>query len=171
MNRPREKQRTDETFRAFYDAHVGALSGFARRWSGSDAEDLVAETFIRSYRSLDPGVWSDHRQSRAWLFRVLRNLQISAARRRSTAARSQHLIASPSQVEFDARMPSELDDALVQLDERKRLVLELRFVADLDVPSTAEVLDTTEEAVRALTYRSLRELRRHLETPATPDHP
>jgi DNA-directed RNA polymerase specialized sigma24 family protein len=39
------------------------------------------------------------------------------------------------------------------------VVLELRFIHDLDVEATAEVLGMSPEATRALTYRALTRLR------------
>jgi RNA polymerase sigma-70 factor, ECF subfamily len=150
----------DAAFRACYLRDVDTLLRFSTRCAGrADAEDLVAETFVRAYRSLPTAVMETDHDARAWLFRVLRNLVISASRRRSTAQRKQPLLAvQTDQAGTDAADP-ELEAVLLALPERQRTVVSLRFVSDLDVATTASVMDLTEEAVRALTHRALRTLR------------
>jgi RNA polymerase sigma factor (sigma-70 family) len=145
-------------FRALYQAHADTLLRFAARRVGPDtAEDLVSEVFIRAFRKLSPEVMTNYEQSRVWLFRVLRNLIISMGRHDAVVAAKLPLIANRGQPpDHD---DSDLLDRLVELPDRQRTVLELRFVEDLDVRTVAAIVEMSEEAVRALTYRALTQLR------------
>jgi RNA polymerase sigma-70 factor (ECF subfamily) len=55
----------------------------------------------------------------------------------------------------------ELLQAIDQLSETQRSVIILRFGEGLTAPQVANILDKTEEAVRALQRRGLANLRRH----------
>jgi RNA polymerase sigma factor (sigma-70 family) len=144
--------------RELYVSHSVALLAYARHRT-SDAEDAVADTFVKAFRSMPPDLVGHDHSERAWLFTVLRNTIISAERRRQTVERSRHLVLDRR----DARAPDEpspeLEVALRLLPEGQRSVLELRFIADLDVVAVAEVLGLSQAATRALTYRALRRLR------------
>lgn len=150
-------------FHGFFVQHVGSLLRFAlRRSSRTEAEDLVAEVFLRAYERLPKDLIENTDEARAWLFRVLQNLATSVARRSDTARRKQPLVATPNSVHDDVSLPSEVDHALAMLPDRQRTVLELRFFADLDARTTGLVMGIGDEAVRALTQRALRVLRTRL---------
>lgn len=154
-------------FTRFYRRHRPALIAFAsRRVSQADVDDLVAEAFIRAYQSLPVTVWGIEGDSRAWLFRVLQNLLISAARRRSTADR-EHRTIGASDVHDDERnleaVESDIEAAFRGLPMRQSTVLELRFLLDFDVATTASIMELSHDGVRSLTHRALRALRSSLE--------
>jgi RNA polymerase sigma-70 factor (ECF subfamily) len=78
---------SDAGIQAAVRAHAGELYGFARRALGDPtaAEDAVQETFVRAWRAsgrFDPSLGS----LRAWLFAILRNVIIDAARSRQVRA-------------------------------------------------------------------------------------
>ena len=73
---------------------INAVSAVARRLVGSreEAEDLVQETYaraFRSWRSYTPGT-----NLRAWLLRILTNLNIDRGRRQQRAPQMQPLEAN-----------------------------------------------------------------------------
>lgn len=157
-----------DRFHDFYERHLDPLYRLARRRVGpDDAEDVVAETFVQAYKSLPPHLVEDDDGARAWLFVVLRNRLTSAARRRTTAERKQSLVATPAESADHYDLGGDVEDALALLPERQRLVLELRFIADLDVRAVAAILSLSEEGVRALTHRALRGIRQLVPGAAT----
>lgn len=160
-------------FKGFYLRNVDPLLRYASsRAPAGEAEDLVAETFVRAFRAMPDHLFDHDDQARAWLFHVLRNLTISAARRRRTALdKAPRLVGRSATVEDEVTLRSDLDDALARLPDRQRAVLELRFVADLDVGSVGNVMGLSDEGVRALTHRSLRTLRAHLAVANVPRTP
>ncbi|HUG47562.1 MAG TPA: sigma-70 family RNA polymerase sigma factor [Candidatus Limnocylindria bacterium] len=78
---------TDITGKA-YDAHHEQLYGYlvSITRDGDVAHDVVQETFARYAREVQ--LKGAPRETRAWLFRVARNLVISQGRRQQVAARS-----------------------------------------------------------------------------------
>ena len=153
--------------RLLFERHSDALVRFAAS-RVDDPEDVVAEAFLRAFRSMPEHLVFDEAGQRAWLFRVVRNLTISTARRRAVAERylAKH-VGRPH--DADERSTGTGDESLAThlaaLPERQRVALELRFLHDLDVDSVAQVLGMTAEATRALTYRALSSLRRSMVVP------
>ena len=160
--------RSTEGFQACYQTHLPELMGFAASRIGRiEAEDLVAETFARAWRSMPAPLLTGDGNARAWLFRVLRNLLIDRGRSQGVVQRAGHRVQCqyPTWLDDQTEPQSERDEvrlALARLPARQRLVLELRFSADLDAAQTGTVLGLNADAVRALTYRATRALREAL---------
>lgn len=151
-------------FQGLYEANVGVVFGFLRgRVSHEVAEDLTAETFCRAYEHLDSFEWRGV-PLRAWLLRIAYHLVVARSRRKETGTVPLAEIPEASVPSHEDRVADGLDQrellvALAHLPPSQQTVLELRFFQDLSVGETAAVLDSTEEAVRALTYRALTGLR------------
>jgi RNA polymerase sigma-70 factor (ECF subfamily) len=153
-----------DAFRELYVRNVDAVFGFLyHRVAPRDVEDLTADTFCRAYERMSSYEWRGV-PFRAWLLRIAANAVIGSARKKSssevvTAELPPIVVGGADQEALRHVEATELLAALHELAPGPRTVLELRFLEDLSVAETAEVLDTTEEAVRALTYRALRSLR------------
>lgn len=153
-----------DAFRELYRQNVGAVHAFLRNRVGpGPAEDLTAETFCRAFEHIGRFEWRGA-PFRSWLFRIAYHQVVARSRRKDT-----HLILQddpePAATEGHedaviARLEGEVVvAALATLPETHRAVLELRYMQDLPVSETAEILEISEEAVRALTYRALKSLR------------
>ena len=59
-----------------------------------------------------------------------------------------------------------MQDALKQLKSEQSEVLYLRFIQQLDVAQTAQIMGKNEVAIRALQYRALKALAKHLDVDA-----
>jgi RNA polymerase sigma-70 factor (ECF subfamily) len=152
-----------DAFRDLYLGHVRPIFGFlASRTDVGSAEELTAETFARAYAAIGRFRVGEA-PFRAWLFRIARNLVIERARRKRVDVA----------VVFDSVAVGAAEDLALASDEARRLrqcleklpeshatVLELRFLRELSVRETALVLSSSDEAIRALTYRALQALRR-----------
>lgn len=129
------------------------------------AQDLVQDAFVRlfaRYRDLrDP----DHFET--YLRKTIVNLSRDQHRRRKTerAYLARQNPGEPAAAPVDP--DEELRTALRQLPERQRAAVALRYLEDLSEQQTADVMDTSVAAVKALTQRGSSALRRHLGGEAT----
>lgn len=144
---------------AAYDAFERALYGFALgiTHSGTAAEDLVQESFLRLVREVQAGRAPDN--VRAWLYRVCANLATSRGRRATIATRYLPFLASrevgetPEARHVRHELGAELSAALVDLshDERTALLLSAR---GFHGPEIAEMIGRTHGATRTMLTRA-----------------
>ena len=156
---------SDSGVRAAVQAHSGELYGFALRALDDRglAEEVVQETFVRAWRAgrrFDPDIAS----LRAWLFAILRNVIIDAARARSVRPGVAAEVDVAITDNLDALLQSwVVEEALHRLtDEHRRAVVEVYYrgrsaadvAADLGVPAAT---------IRSRLFYGLRALRLSLD--------
>ncbi|MET7394097.1 sigma-70 family RNA polymerase sigma factor [Dactylosporangium sp. NPDC005572] len=151
---------------ALYAAHADPLLRFLMRLTlGARhlAEDLLQETMMRAWRSIEnlPG---DPEDQRRWLFTVARRIAIDAARARK---------ARPAEVgTIDiGRLPAETDgvervvaahivhEALPKLKPEQRTVLVDLYFRGLSTSELARRLGIPEGTVKSRAHNGLRSLR------------
>ncbi len=157
----------DETFRRLYNENFDALLGYALRRTArpEDAADVVADTFLvawRRRRDVPPG-----HQARLWLYgvarRTLANQRRGEARRTNLGERlGAELALVVPDLADDVTTHHLLHQALDQLGERDREVLELSEWEGLEPREIAVVLGTSAVAARARLSRARSRLRREL---------
>jgi len=121
----------------------------------TDADDVVAETFLVAWRRLDD-VPSD---ARPWLIGVARNVRLNARRsaRRQQALGSRLSEAAPAAVVAEPAAASDaVQAALAQLSETDREVLLLSIWDDLDRAAIADVLGCSQPNVSLRLHRARR---------------
>lgn len=149
--------------RRAWAAQAGQLHGVAVRVVGERdlAEEVVAETFVRAWRSadrFDPELGS----LRTWLFAILRNVAIDAAR-----ARSSRPPLGPEVVDvgvdderIDASLRSWLvEEALRRLTEDHRHVVVQTYYRGLPATEVAAALGIPVATVRTRLFYGLKALR------------
>lgn len=167
-------------------ALLGPLQGVARRLCRNDteAEDLVAETIARAWRSRadleDAGAF------RAWIFRILHNTFVSE-RRRPHCTREASLepepdgdeeagfslfeqmhqpfllwFSNPEQEFLDKVLREDLEHALAALPEAHRVVVVLSDVEELTYAEIASVLEIPVGTVRSRLARARAALQKRL---------
>lgn len=143
--------------------------------AGSDADDVVQESFVKAYQAL--GDYRDGAAFRPWLLRIVvnetKNLHRAARRRtareRLPAALPLDLLpgvgeaADPAELNLGRERQAELYRQVKKLPERYRLVVICRYLIDLDESETATVLGVPRGTVKSRLHRALRELRTGLE--------
>jgi RNA polymerase sigma-70 factor (ECF subfamily) len=144
---------------AAYDALERPLYGFALgiTHSGTAAEDLVQESFLRLVREVQAGRAPDN--VRAWLYRVCANLAASRGRRATVATRYLPFLAAhevgetPEARHLRLELGTELSAALAGLspDERTGLLLSAN---GFHGPEIADMIGRTHGATRTMLTRA-----------------
>jgi RNA polymerase sigma-70 factor, ECF subfamily len=165
-------QRGDESaFTALFRDTQPTLLRYLRVIARDDADDLAAETWVQVVRGLRSFHADDAAAFRAWVLAIGRHrwldLLRSRRRHRETPVALVPEQATPvDPVEFvHDLMSTESALTLIRsLPRDQAEVVMLRYVADLDVSRTAEVLGKQPGAVRVLAHRGLHRLRDTLGT-------
>lgn len=119
------------------------------------AEEQVAEAFARAWASW--GRLRHHPAPRAWVVRTALNLGVSRWRK---ARRELPLRGHPAAPEAQpSGIEAPLLGALRRLPTRQREVVVLRVILDLDVETTARLLQMAPGTVRAHLARAMKVLR------------
>jgi RNA polymerase sigma-70 factor (ECF subfamily) len=137
------------------------------------AEEVTAQVFLRLLEKIDIyriGPRDNVAIFSAWLYRLAHNKMVDVLR---SAKRTQdaplehaaHVPAGSTMDDVDARLDFQrIVDSLQTLNDQQREVIVLRFVEELSIAETAQIMQKSEGAVKALQHRALEALRRHLQT-------
>jgi RNA polymerase sigma-70 factor (ECF subfamily) len=155
----------EETLRALYESHAGAVLGFALHLTGGDrgrAEDIVQETLLRAWRQRD-SLDEDRGSLRPWLFTVARRIAIDAHRARvarPTEVGDSVLAVVPAADEIDRSLDRLLIvEALQSLSFEHRAVVVETYFHGRSVSEAAKVLGVPAGTVKSRTFYALRALR------------
>lgn len=164
----RAQEGDSEAFARLYDRYVDQTFGYIYRRVGhrQTAEDLTGDVFLRAYRRLSTFSWQGVDLG-AWIMTIARNRvndHFKSARFR--LERSTEKIYDdadtgpddPERVTVARDMARALGQALERLKDDHREVIELRFIHNMSVADTAEVMGRSVGATKALQYRALRSL-------------
>ena len=170
----------DRHFRQLVILYQQRLYSFALRLVGSpqDAEDIIQETFLRSYHALKsyPVLKVRALRIRPWLYTV--TLNIFRNRQRKPEHQSIPLNTSegsplleiedpssgPEEEAYWHEMRGELETQLASLGEPYRIAVTLFYFEDLSYSEIAELLNQPIGTVKAHVHRALRQLHTALDT-------
>ena len=158
-----------DAFGRIFDAYAAPIHRFiaSRVNRPSDAEDLTQLVFVKALEAL-PRYESRGIPFGGWLFRLARNAIIDQIRTQKdhlpllAAVARETDEAGPEQ---RAALSEDLDrvaEALKELTDDQREVIELRFFAGLSVLEAAMVMGRQEGTIRGLQFRAIASLRRTL---------
>ena len=162
---------------AAYEELVSRYQGVAYRVAAltagsADADDVVQESFVKAYRSLDR--FQPDAPFRPWILRIVTNesrnrrrssrrraglAERAAAERAATVRPSGDAAPSPEEAALGVERRAELLAALDALPEKLRLVVTCRYLADLSEVETAVVLGWPRGTVKSRLSRALDRLR------------
>ncbi|MTV24432.1 sigma-70 family RNA polymerase sigma factor [Nitriliruptoraceae bacterium ZYF776] len=159
-----------QAFARLYDRYVDQTFAYVYRRVGHRqlAEDLVGDVFLRAYRRLSSFEWQGVDLG-AWIMTIARNRvhdHFKSARFRLERTTDEvrdptptgPTADDPERIAVARDLARALGQALEQLKDEHREVIELRFVHDLSVSETAAVMERSVGATKALQYRALRAL-------------
>lgn len=167
----RDDQPRQEAFERHVVPELGVLLHVARTMtpSDADAEDLVQDTLLRAYRSIDR---FDGAHIRAWLFTIMRNAQINRVRRKRPELLGdgddvESIVQpdngqSPEAAAESRAFDEAVAEALAELPTRMSQVIELVDIDGLSCPEAAAALGIPVGTVMSRLHRARRKIRDRL---------
>jgi RNA polymerase sigma-70 factor, ECF subfamily len=158
---------------ALVERHAEAVARFvASVGARRDVEDLVQETFVRAFGSLDS--FRGESSLRTWLFTIARRLLVD--RRRSERRRGGGLTMQVEVQDVDAvteytaldtvvadETERRMREAMARLTPTQREVFTLRVAEGMSYREIAEAAETTEGAARVHYHNAMRAIKEFLD--------
>jgi RNA polymerase sigma-70 factor (ECF subfamily) len=158
---------------ALVERHADAIARFAASVGArEDVEDLVQETFVRAFSSLES--FRGESTLRTWLFTIARRLLLDrrrSERRRGGGSRmAVEVQDSDAVTEFDAldgvvadETERRMREAVARLTPTQREVFTLRVSEGMSYKEIADAVDTTEGAARVHYHNAMRAIKEFLD--------
>jgi RNA polymerase sigma factor (sigma-70 family) len=165
----------ERRFEALYEAYHGAVLGYVLRRTANpeDAADVMAETFMTSWRRLNEVPTGQ--EARPWLYgvarRVLANYHRGERRRSALADRLRTDLAVNYRPPEIAGEPVRIAAAFRRLPDEQREILALEAWEGLDNGEIAVVLGCSRNAVRIRMHRARKRLARELASTTRLENP
>lgn len=161
------KSGNQDAFSALYDEFVDRIYKFVRFKIQDQAfvEDILQEVFLKAWQGSKSLDVSDLNFS-AWLYRIASNtvndhyrkvyrrpqtVELEDAMNFASTDDSQKLVSDG----FDAR---EIKNAMSELPESYKQIIELRYFQDFSVEESSKILNKTSITVRVLQHRAIKAL-------------
>ncbi len=169
----RALENDQHAFALLFRRHAPDVHAFAQRRSRSAdiADDVVATTFEKAWRSLARLGADDGDRFRPWVFRIAANELASHFRSQGRRTRREQLAAvrdgqgeaGPAGGQPDPDVPADdgsvVLEALATLPDRHQEVISLRYLADLSPAETARALGIEKSHVAVRLHRAMTALR------------
>lgn len=165
----------EEAFRMLVERHGRSVFRLAYRLTGrpDDAEDVVQETFLKVFRSID--TFEERARFDTWLYRVTSNSAMDLIRRRqrhdSRAAPLDQAgaglpleaaIPGPDHLAGSRQLGGRIAAAMEQLTPGERAAFCLRHVDGLSIAEIGETLGLRASAVKNAIFRAVQKMRQQL---------
>ena len=136
--------------------------------SHDDADDVLQNTFIKVYKSIDK--FKGESKLYSWLYRIATNesithlnknakrLQIINEEQKSNAINS---LAADVYFEGD-EIQLKLQKAIASLPEKQQLVFNMKYFDDIKYKDMAEILETSEGALKASYHIAVKKIETYL---------
>lgn len=137
------------------------------------AEDLAHEVYIRVLKSYDR--FEGKSSEKTWLFSIAKNVAIDYFRKKQVRDKhaftafdweTEQLVSPVPSPEQFTELNDQLHQLLVALEEctgDQKMVIIMRFIQELSIQETAEILGWTTGKVKTTQHRALKNLRLLLE--------
>jgi RNA polymerase sigma-70 factor (ECF subfamily) len=130
---------------------------FLRTKSGSDADDIVQEVFLRCLRAKP--TWNSREHQKAWFLTVTINCTkslLTSAFRRHTVPEKEDAVLTTMEQDTDVY------GAVLKLPEKYRTAIHLFYYEGYSVKEMGAILHTTENTVKSYLFRARDMLREQL---------
>lgn len=136
--------------------------------SHDDADDVLQNTFIKVYRSIDK--FKGDSKLYSWLYRIATNESIThinrnAKRKQISNEENQNLAINnlAADVYFEGdEIQLKLQKAIASLPKKQQLVFNMKYFDNLKYKEIAEILETSEGALKASYHIAVKKIERFL---------
>lgn len=136
--------------------------------SHDDADDVLQNTFIKVYKNI--GSFKGDSKLYSWMYRIATNEAITFINKRakqmqisSEELQSLAIDNLKSDVYFEGdEIQMKLQRAIATLPEKQQLVFNMKYFQDLKYKDMAEVLDTSEGALKASYHIAIKKIEAYL---------
>ena len=167
-----------DAFRLLVERHSRKIFRLAVRLTGNenDAEDIVQETFLRAYRSLNQ--FDERAVFTSWLYRIASNYALDLLRLRNTrpavslsaahadegAVSDQVASDSPGadRVVFSSQIQQRIAAAMDQLTPHEKTAFTLRHFEGYSIEEIGAALEIGSNAAKQAIFRAVQKMRRAL---------
>jgi RNA polymerase sigma-70 factor (ECF subfamily) len=168
----RRAREDPQAFVHLYDHYFSRVHAYIhyRVAEPDDAEDAIADVFLRALRQFRRFRWRGEGSFAAWLFRIAHNRVVDHYRRRrhlplplsshDALGQANHHAPSPEQAVVQAEAFQQVRALVATLSPRRQEIITLRFFGGLRNREIARILGLDERTVAAHLSRGLRDLRR-----------
>jgi RNA polymerase sigma-70 factor (ECF subfamily) len=161
--------------RELYERNRGRIFSLAYRYTGNaaDAEDILQDSFIKAFTSLQKCQLDENAYFASWLYRIAVNCSMDHFRRRRGVGAPLALDECPAAaVVADPDTPEgeyARDEvrrlvrlSLEKLPRRRRMVVVLRHYQQLKIAEIAATMGCSEGSIKKQLFQALRQLRKEL---------
>ena len=141
-----------------------------------DAEDILQETFIKAYRSLDKFQSQNSARFSPWLYRIGINCSIDFLRRNKNrrlkhsdpddldnlSSGSGGPSSEPENTRDRKEIREKIDQTLNRLSGRQKMIFILKHYQELTTAEIAEYLNCSEGSVKRQLFRAVQSVKQHL---------
>jgi RNA polymerase sigma-70 factor, ECF subfamily len=167
-----------DAFRVLVDAHARSVFNVAYRMTGNreDADEIVQETFLRAYKSLDR--FESRSKFSTWIYRIAVNRCLDFLEKKKITG-SYTISDDPDPEENTIQLPAtdagpdrillskeankKISEAMEGLTPTERVAFTLRHLDGHSIEEISKVLKVRENAAKNTIFRAVRKLRTALE--------
>ncbi|NRD19746.1 RNA polymerase sigma factor [Winogradskyella eckloniae] len=134
----------------------------------NDADDVLQNTFIKIYRSIDK--FKGDSQLFSWIYRIATNESITLINKnakRLQITNEEYQTKAINNLESDVYFEGDaiqlkLQKAIATLPEKQQLVFNMRYFEDLKYKDMAEILETSEGALKSSYHIAAKKIEAYL---------
>ncbi len=163
-------QTREQAFRELMSLYKERLYWHIRKivYSHDDADDVLQNTFIKVYRSIDG--FKGQSKLYSWLYRIATNEAITHLNRNakrmhlSSEEYQNHAVNSlTADTYFDGdEIQLKLQKAVATLPQKQQLVFNMKYFDDMKYKDMSEVLETSEGALKASYHLAVKKIESYL---------
>ena len=172
ISRLQDDSSSEEAFRELISVYKERLYWHIRNMvkDHDDTDDILQNTFLKVYKNI--GKFKGDSKLYSWMYRIATNESITflnkrAKRQKISSEELQNQIIDnlESDVYFEgSEIQLKLQRAITTLPEKQQQVFNMKYFEELKYREMAEILDTSEGALKASYHHAVKKIEEYLKT-------